>query len=187
MIKWCVNWIMRFIINESKSEDIYYNDRIRYGIEVILSEGVKMLFLLVVSILLHRVVEFFLITALITGIRTKVGGSHCKSFISCFVKSTSVYLIIYLLSSVMPEIPKLIQGVIVIAILSVIITSEYKTKLQEVLDKKKVIQLKIRTSLIYILIYILTLITNNNTYVNVVLLFGIYIGYENILSRRNVL
>lgn len=178
MITVLVNCIMRFIVNESKSEDIYYNDRIRYGLETMLSEGIKMIFLFILSLLLHRMVEFLLITVLIIGVRTKIGGSHCKSFISCFIKTVSLYLILYTISSLIPEIPRLIQGLIVIATLFVIIISKYRTKLEELLDSKKVTKLKIRTSLIYFVIYIITLITDNSIYANVVLLFGIYILYE---------
>jgi accessory gene regulator B len=183
MISVLVKKIVNFIAVESNIEDIYYLDRIRYGLEVFIGEGIKLIVILLISLMINRLPEFFIITILIFGVRTKLGGGHCKSFSRCFIKTLGIYLIMYFLSSIV-IIPRLIRILILVAVIVTIFTAKYKTKIKEIEDPKVVLKLKLRTSFIYLSTYILVKLTNNSTYINLVLLFGTYMIYEYYMNNR---
>lgn len=177
MIKALVGKIVNFIAIESNIDDIYYLDRVRYGLEVIMSEGVKFIVMFLISIILNRVTEFCIITILISGVRTKLGGGHCDSFMKCFVKTISVYLIMYSLSDIV-NISAPIRLLILICFIVTVFTARYINKLGEVKDNKKLLKIKISTSFIYLFTYILVRIIDISTYINLVLLFGVYMICE---------
>lgn len=187
MIGVLVKKIVNFIALESNIEDIYYLDRIRFGLEVLIGEGIKFIIILLISLILNRLPEFCIITVLIFGVRTKLGGGHCNSFTKCFIKTISIYLIMYFLSSFLSSIvviPGLIRVLILVSVVATIFTGKYRTKIKKIEDPKTVLKLKFRTSLIYLFTYILVRLINNSTYINIVLFFGLYMIYEYYMNNR---
>ena len=183
MIGVLVKKIVNFIALKSNIEDIYYLDRIRYGLEILIGEGIKFIIILLVSLMLNRLPEFCIITMLIFGIRTKLGGGHCNSFARCFIKTISIYLIMYFLSSIV-VIPRLIRVLMLVSVVATIFTAKYRTKIKKIEDPKTVLKLKFRTSFIYLFTYILVRVINNSTYINLVLFFGLYMIYEYYMNNR---
>jgi len=187
MIAVLVKKIVNFIALKSNIEDIYYLDRIRYGLEILIGEGVKFIIILLISLMLSRLPEFCIITMLIFGVRTKLGGGHCNSFARCFIKTISIYLIMYFLSSFLSSIvviPGLIRVLILVSVVATIFTGKYRTKIKKIEDPKTVLKLKFRTSFIYLFTYILVRVINNSTYINLVLFFGLYMVYEYYMNNR---
>ncbi|MBE6061014.1 accessory gene regulator B family protein [Clostridium sp. UBA5988] len=183
MINILVKNIVNFIATESNIEDIYYLDRIRYGVEIFISEGIKFFIILLISIMLKRLPEFFIITVLILGVRTKLGGGHCKSFARCFIKTTVIYLSMYFLSSII-IIPRLIRILILVSVVATIFTAKYRTKIKAIEAPKVILKLKLRTSFIYLFTYTLVRVVNDSVYINLVLLFGTYMIYEYYMNNR---
>jgi len=171
MISILVKKIVNFIATESNIEDIYYLDRIRYGVEIFISEGIKFFIILLISIMLKRLPEFFIITVLILGVRTKLGGGHCKSFARCFIKTTGIYLSMYFLSSII-IIPRFIRVLILVSVIATIFTAKYRTKIKAIEDPKVILKLK------------LVRVVNDSVYINLVLLFGTYMIYEYYMNNR---
>jgi len=184
MISIIVKKIMNFIATESNIEDIYYLDRIRYGVEVFISEGIKLIIILLISLILNRLPEFLIITVLILGVRTKLGGGHCKSFARCFIKTIGIYLIMYFLSSIIIIIPRFIRILILVSVIATIFTAKYRTKIKEIEAPDVILKLKLRTSFIYLFTYTLVRVINNSVYINLVLLFGAYMIYEYYMNNR---
>lgn len=183
MIKALVGKIVNFVAIESNIEDIYYLDRVRYGLEVIISEGIKFIVMFLISFMINRLTEFCIITILIFGVRTKLGGGHCDSFIKCFVKTISVYLIMYFLSDKV-NISTSVGLLILMFLIVTVFTAKYTNKLEEIKDDKKLLKIKISTSCIYLFTYILVRIINISTYINLVSLFGVYMIYEYYMNNR---
>ncbi len=133
--------------------------------------------------MLKRLPEFFIITVLILGVRTKLGGGHCKSFARCFIKTTGIYLSMYFLSSII-IIPRLIRVLILVSVIATIFTAKYRTKIKAIEAPKVILKLKLKTSFIYLFTYTLVRVVNDSVYINLVLLFGIYMIYEYHMNNR---
>lgn len=93
-----------FIVSNANLTDKYEIDRVRYGLEVFFNESIKLITMFFIALLLHKTSIFILITALLLSIRPFIGGSHSKTLISCLLKSNFVYILIYILASIMPKI-----------------------------------------------------------------------------------
>lgn len=178
MLKKVVKYITEFIRNETGIEDIYYIDRLRFGIETTISEISKLIIIFLISVFINKWVDFFILTALVTIIKVNITCSHCKSYFGCLIKSTTFYLSFYLISQLMPSLNMYVQTIIVFFCLLVINTSKYKNKFQDKLEIKKEIKIKIKITFIYLLFYFISKVIGNIIYTNIVLLFGIYLIYE---------
>ena len=178
MIKKVVKYIMGFIKKETGIKDIYYNDRLRFGIETTISELTKLIIIFLLSFLINKWVDFLIMTALIASIKVNISCTHCKSYLGCLIKSTIFYLSFYLLSQIIPHFCIWGEITIVFFCLFVINTSKYKNKLQDELEIKEQVKIKIRITCIYLAFYFISKIIGNIIYTNIVLLFGIYLIYE---------
>ncbi|SHJ41814.1 accessory gene regulator B [Clostridium cavendishii DSM 21758] len=187
MILKIVRKITDFIAKANNITDEYKIDRIRYGIEVIVKEGIKFTSLLLISILFHKVPEFIIITALIVGIRRRIGGGHCKGFVSCFVKTSIFYISIFLISSNISRINIIGQVVISLITIYVLLTVKYKTKLVAEGNRNQNFKIKLKVILIYILVLAITVQSNNDSYINTTLLTSLYIIYEYIKKEGVVI
>lgn len=93
-----------FIVSNANLTDKYEIDRVRYGLEVFFNESIKLITMFFIALLLNKTSTFILITALLLSIRPFIGGSHSKTLISCLLKSNFVYILIYILASIMPNV-----------------------------------------------------------------------------------
>lgn len=178
MLKKVAKYITGFIKNETGIEDIYYIDRLRFGIETAISEISKLIIILIISIFINKWIDFFILTALVTTIKINITCSHCKSYLGCLIKSTIFYLSFYLISQVIPSLNIYVEIAIINFCLLVINTSKYKNKLQDKLEIKKEIKIKIKITFIYIIFYFISKGIGNIIYTNIILLFGIYLIYQ---------
>lgn len=187
MVEFCVQRITTFIKRESGISDKYLIDRVRYGYEVIISEGIKIIIILCLSNILNCFIQYSLITILLFLLRTRIGGSHCKNFTSCLIKTLVVYLAIYYVTRIGINIPMIIEIITITVTVVLLNLIKYKNKANKSLDDKVIRKIKIVTITQYIFIYIVTLISKENIYIDTIIFCSIFIILEYFFRRGVVI
>ena len=88
-----------FLSKNANIYDEYQIDRLRYGLECLYSEGSKLLVLFCVSLVLNTT-DYVLIMLLLLVPRSLLGGSHLKTYLSCFLATLLLFLIIPIISNI---------------------------------------------------------------------------------------
>ncbi|MBD7913199.1 MULTISPECIES: accessory gene regulator B family protein [Clostridium] len=173
-----ISKITNFIAESNDISDIYKIDRIRYGVEITIKESVKFIFLFAMAMLWNKLPEFTIATVLIVGIRRHIGGSHCKSFASCFIKTILVYVAIFILSSNIKGTSLTLQVLVSIIVVAVLSRVKYKTRIVQEGTKSQDCKVRFKVLSIYLIILFSTILINNYVYINVVLMTALYIICE---------
>lgn len=182
MIQTIVKKNTSFITKELNIDDNIQIDKIKYGLELLLSEMFKLSILLIEAIFINKVAEFILITLLLCSIRTAIGGSHSKSFNGCMIKSICIYNFLYLLSASIKEIPLMISILSILFIIIVLSQVTYKNKINtKINSKEKNIKLRVKLVLISISSILITMffikdICNLTIYTQLIIIIDYLIG-----------
>lgn len=152
MLQKAVRWNVNFIVKALNITDKYEIDRIRYGVETLLGELTKTVVIFTISLFTGRVIDFFIVSSMMILFRSKIGGTHAKSYTRCLIRTLVLFYVLYFLGDMTVNMPLFIQVVITLLIGAVLSTVKYKTKLDdsgkdETMNKKLRIQLLIVAAL----------------------------------------
>lgn len=93
--------------------------KIQYGVTVILSEGFKIIFLILLFSILHLEKYFYLSLFILLSIRTFSGGVHVKGLLNCLFLTILLFIFTCILA---PSLPRLnIELYLLVSILSFMI------------------------------------------------------------------
>lgn len=146
MLQTIVRTNVHFITKEMKITDEYEIDKIRFGIETILGEVFKLSIIFLISLLINKGIEFFIVLSLLLSIRTTIGGSHAKSLIGCLFTSLLLFIILYYFSYKITNVPYFIEITIIPVIIFVLSTVKYKNKIDKSgnnEEKNKILRIKL--------------------------------------------
>lgn len=123
MIKSASTFITKYL--EKNNSSLTKTDllKIQYTLEVILGDLSKFIIILLMFFSLNQVPLFLLSFAILNSTRPFMGGTHCKTYISCLVVSLMYFIIIMLFSTLAPRLNN--GFYIVFFIISFIITLAY--------------------------------------------------------------
>ncbi len=114
-------------------------DKILYGLEGLLSECSKLLFLLMISLPFGYFDEVIVLTFVLLSIRSYCGGLHFSHYFSCFVFTCTFYAVIIRLSLLpLSQVGMALGLLFSLAVFSLIgpITSPMRPRLQDAQVKK---------------------------------------------------
>lgn len=131
--------------------------KVRYGLEVVKSEAIKIMVLVVIFILLGHLKEFVFVTAMLFPLRHFSGGAHMKTNLGCFVFSlafltTSIVILPRLSLPAYMLFAFLAASSVLIAMLSPV--TSYKRPIKAASHYKALKQ----KTLLFVLIYITVLV-----------------------------
>jgi accessory gene regulator B len=125
-------------INESDREKIIY------ALKSILSESLKVIILILIFFVLHRVKFFIFSISILISIRIFAGGIHLKTFNQCLLFSIFIFLIT---SLILPMLPKtyneIYYGIAILDVLMICIKSPCPSKKRPIKNFNRLICLKV--------------------------------------------
>jgi accessory gene regulator B len=149
------------IIDENLELDRQQHDKVRFTLEVILTDISKILIILFISRIMGISRDLMIVLLFSFPLRINVGGFHMKKYFSCLIFS-SIYLftIFYLNTSLQVETPILVVvgiicGIIIFSIAPIVPRERVET------TSMKIKQLKIRATILSIIYVTLFTIINN--------------------------
>jgi accessory gene regulator B len=149
------------IIDEHLELDRHQQDKVRFTLEVILTDISKILILLFISRIMGISRDLMIVLLFSVPLRINVGGFHMKKYFSCLIFS-SIYLctIFYLNTSLQVETPILVVvgiicGITIFSIAPIVPRERVET------TSMKIKQLKIRATILSIIYISLFTIVNN--------------------------
>ena len=149
------------IIDENLELDRQQHDKVRFTLEVILTDISKILIILFISRIMGISRDLMIVLLFSFPLRINVGGFHMKKYFSCLIFS-SIYLftIFYLNTSLQVETPILVVvgiicGITIFSIAPIVPRERVET------TSMKIKQLKIRATILSIIYISLFTIVNN--------------------------
>lgn len=186
MLKAAVKWNVDFITKVLDITDQYEIDRIRYGIETLIGEGIKTLVVFISSLLINKGLEFCLVYFMMILFRSKIGGTHAKSFMGCLIRSFILFNVLFIFGDLIVTMPLIIKVLIILFALIVFSRAKYRTRLDKS-GKDETLNRKLRVQLIFSMI--LLIIIGNIFFKDVstlLLMTLLYIVVDHIYSIRSV-
>ena len=74
------------------SDDTFFEDEIRYGLEIVLGALLQIVLIALVAMLLGIVKEVLVIVCTAALYRRSTGGPHCKTYVRCTVTSLLIFI-----------------------------------------------------------------------------------------------
>lgn len=150
-----VNKSLNFLITNSCIEDEITISKIKYGLYVFYSEFSKLILALLLASIVHKLPEALIITALLS-VRSFLGGTHCKNYLTCLISSLSIYIIIITLSCLNITFPVYTQILLLVISALIIFKTETPPNPRRNHSKKRKMQNKITAFLLICLFIIIS-------------------------------
>ena len=186
MLQHAIKWNVNFITHILNIEDKYEIDRIRYGVETLLGELIKTVVILFASILTGNVIEFFIVFLMMSILRSHIGGTHAKSYLSCLIRSLFLFYLLYFIGSVTVDMPLIIQGTILVFEAIVLLGVKYKTKIDDSGSNKSLnVRLRVKLLLVVALSVVICKVFFNHL-TSLLLITQLYIIIDYLYMKRGV-
>jgi accessory gene regulator B len=78
--------------------------KIQYGLSIILSEGLKIIFLILFFTIIHQQKYFYFSLCILLSIRIFSGGVHVKGLLNCLLLTTLIFILNCILAPLMPRL-----------------------------------------------------------------------------------
>ncbi|NMM61774.1 accessory gene regulator B family protein [Clostridium sp. P21] len=115
-----------------------------YALKAILGEVIKIIILILLFYILHRVKFFIFSLVILISIRTFSGGIHLKTFNQCLLFSAFIFIITSLVAPIMPKTySEIYYGIAILDILSVAVKSPCPSPKRPIKNFNRLIRLKI--------------------------------------------
>jgi accessory gene regulator B len=149
----------------------YYNPKdrakIQYALNIILGEGFKVIFLILLFNLIHRQNYFYFSLLVLMTIRTFTGGVHVKGAMNCLLLTILLFLPTCILFPLMPRFPLAVYLIISFFSLIILLLRAPICSVQRpIKDRKKRVQYKIIAIIMTLLWTIVLLFFNSPEYIN---------------------
>lgn len=93
--------------------------RIQYGLTVLLSEGFKIVFLILFFNIIHKQNYFYFSLLIILSTRLFAGGLHLKGTLNCLIATTLLFILTSVLAPLAPKLP--VSCYLFVSIISLVI------------------------------------------------------------------
>ncbi|NMM63893.1 accessory gene regulator B family protein [Clostridium sp. P21] len=141
--------------------------RIQYGLTVLLSEGFKIVFLLLFFNVIHKQNYFYFSLLIILSTRLFAGGLHLKGTLNCLIATTLLFTLTSVLAPLAPKLPVACYLLIgLISLVTVLIRAPIRSVVRPIKDNTKKLQHKFTAALLIAIWTIILLFLGNTTYVN---------------------
>jgi accessory gene regulator B len=141
--------------------------KIQYGLSILLSEGFKVIFLIVFFNVIHNQNYFYFSLGIMLTIRIFSGGVHVKGTLNCLLITTLLFIFTSVLAPLMPRFHTayyLLVGAASLVIL--LIRAPICSIRRPIKDNKKKLQYKITSSLAAAIWIFILLCLESTSYVN---------------------
>jgi len=141
--------------------------RIQYGLNILLSEGFKIVFLVLFFNIIHNQKYFYFSLLILLSTRVFAGGVHLKGTLSCLLLTTLLFIYTSALTPLVPRLPSVIYILIGIACLFIVLLRAPICSVRRpIKENKKKLQYKFTAALSVTLWTIILLFLENTPYVN---------------------
>lgn len=141
--------------------------RIQYGISILLSEGFKIVFLVVFFNLIHAQNYFYFSMFILLSTRIFAGGVHVKGTLNCLVLTTLLFIFTSMLAPLIIRLPTVYYLLIGVAsFVIVLIRAPICSARRPIKDNKKKLQYKFTAALTVALWLIILLLLESTPYIN---------------------
>ena len=155
-----------FICTENY-DNIKDRARIQYGLSILLSEGFKIVFLVLFFNIIHNQKYFYFSLLILISTRVFAGGVHVKGTLNCLLITILLFVFTSVLAPLTPTLPVAIYLLVGIAsCVIVIVRAPICSVRRPIKDSKKKLQYKVTATLFVALWTIILLFLENASYVN---------------------
>ena len=141
--------------------------RIQYGLSILLSEGFKIIFLILFFNLMHNQKYFYFSLLILLSTRVFAGGIHVKGTLNCLLLTTLLFIFTSILSPLMPRLPSVSYLFVGLAsLVIVLIRAPICSARRPIKDNKKKLQYKFTATVFVAIWTIILLFLENTPYVN---------------------
>ena len=141
--------------------------RIQYGLTVLLSEGIKIVFLVLIFNIIHKQQYFYFSLVILLSTRVFAGGVHVKGTLNCLFLTTLLFIFTSVLAPLMPRLPVVYYLIIGIASLVIVLVRAPICSVRRPIKKnKKKLQYKFTAALFVALWIIILLFLESTPYIN---------------------
>jgi accessory gene regulator B len=141
--------------------------RIQYGLTVLLSEGFKIVFLILFFNIIHKEKYFYFSLLIILSTRLFAGGVHLKGTLNCLIATTLLFIFTSVLSPLVPKLPVAYYLLVsIISLVIILVRAPIYSVRRPIKDNKKKLQYKFTAALFVAIWTIILLFLESTTYVN---------------------
>jgi accessory gene regulator B len=141
--------------------------RIQYGLNVILGEGFKIVFLIMFFNIIHNQNYFYFSLLILLSTRVFAGGIHLKGTLNCLLLTTLLFICTSVLAPLVPRLPIVYYLLIgIVSFLIVLVRAPICSVRRPIKDNKKKLQYKFIAALSVALWIIILLFLESTQYVN---------------------
>jgi accessory gene regulator B len=141
--------------------------RIQYGLSIILSEGLKIVFLVFFFNIIHDQNYFYFSLLILLSTRVFAGGVHVKGALNCLLVTTLLFIFTSVLAPLMIRLPAVYYLLVGIAsFMIVLVRAPIYSARRPLNDNKKRLQYKITAAISVALWTIILLFFESTPYIN---------------------
>lgn len=141
--------------------------RIQYGLSILLSEGFKIVFLVLFFNIIHNQRYFYFSLLILLSTRVFAGGLHVKGGLNCLLLTTLLFIFTSVIAPLIAELPVVCYLLVGIAsFVIVLVRAPICSARSPIKDNKKKLQYKFTAALSIFLWTIILLLLENPSYVN---------------------
>lgn len=141
--------------------------KIQYGLNVFLSEGFKLIFIICLFNIIHYQHHFYLSLLILITIRVFAGGVHIKGTLNCLVLTALLFIFTSVLAPLLPRFHNVFYLFItILSLVLLIIRAPHCSIVRPIKSNKKKLQYKITAILMTVLWSIGLLYLDNAAYIN---------------------
>ena len=123
--------------------------RIQYGLSILLSEGFKIVFLVLFFNIIHNQKYFYFSLLILLSTRVFAGGVHLKGTLNCLLLTTLLFISTSFLAPSMPRLPAVYYVLVGIASIAIVLLRAPICSVRRpIKDNKKKLQYKITATFI---------------------------------------
>lgn len=142
--------------------------KIQYGLSVVLSEGFKIISLILFFSLIHRQNYFYFSLLVLLTTRLLAGGFHVKGALNCLLLTILLFTLTSVLAPLLPQLPTASYGILgLVCLVIVLARAPICTVRRPIKDNKKKLQYKIIAALSVTLWSIILLAFESTAYKNI--------------------
>ena len=150
--------------------------RIQYGLSILLSEGLKVIFLALFFNIIHNEKYFYFSLLILLSTRVFAGGVHLKGTLNCLLLTTFLFLCTSFLAPLMPRLPVVYYLLVGISsFVIVLVRAPICSVRRPIKDNKKKLQYKVVATLSVAIWTIVLLFLQSTPFINC--------GFSNILIQ----
>lgn len=141
--------------------------RIQYGLSILLSEGFKIIFLVLFFNIIHDQKYFYFSILILLSTRLFAGGVHVKGALNCLLLTTLLFIFSSVLAPLMPRLLSVYYLLVGIAsFVIVLVRAPICSARRPIKDNKKKLQYKFTAALSVALWTIILLFMESTPYIN---------------------